>query len=105
MTDDRAKQIEAACEAYSKIPDDDKGPTVINDYYVEMYDCFEDGAKWADAHPSDEVMALVESLKSAHDEFVERYNKNSTDYHLRWHIKDISKALSAFNKSIGLGEK
>ena len=48
---------------------------------------------------SSEVNALVEALTSVHDELVERHNVDSSDWHSRYHIKDIEKALAAFQKA------
>lgn len=41
-----------------------------DDYYYDPRDCFEEGAKWADAHPKSPWISVEDDLPCNHDELL-----------------------------------
>lgn len=46
-----------------------------DDYYYDPRDCFEEGAKWADAHPKSPWISVDEDLPCNHSDLVLTYNE------------------------------
>lgn len=65
-------------------------------------DCFKDGAKWADAHPSPEVLALVEALEQSLALLVDYRERKPTRVRYSSGVEaNITSALSNYKKSRG----